>query len=67
MEVQQIEVTIDENGMVQIHVRGVKGEACLDITNPLEQALGGQLTREMTPEAQEEPRNPIDNSLSLKS
>ena len=67
MEVQEIEVTIDENGQVQIHVSGVKGEACLEITRPLEQALGGQLTREMTPEALEEPANPIDASLTLKS
>jgi len=67
MEVQEIEVTIDENGQVQIHVSGVKGEACLEITRPLEQALGGQLTREMTPEALEESANPIDASLTLKS
>ena len=67
MEVQEIEVTIDENGQVQIHVSGVKGEACLEITRPLEQALGGQLTREMTPEALEVPANPIDANLTLKS
>ena len=67
MEVQEIEVTIDENGQVQIHVTGIKGDACLDITRPLEQALGGQLTRTMTPEAMEEPGNAIDTSLTLKS
>jgi hypothetical protein len=67
VEIQEIEVTIDENGQVQIHVRGVKGEACLNITRPLEQALGGELSRAMTPEALEDPGNPIDSSLSLKS
>ncbi len=67
MEIQEIEVTIDENGQVQIQVRGIKGEACLDITHPLETALGGQLTRVMTPEALEGPANPNDASLSLKS
>jgi hypothetical protein len=67
MEVQEIEVTIDENGQVQIHVTGIKGDACLEITRPLEQALGGQLRREMTPEALEEPANPIDTTLTLKS
>ena len=67
MDVQEIEVTIDENGQVQIHVTGIKGDACLEITRPLEQALGGRLTREMTPEALEEPANPIDATLSLKS
>jgi hypothetical protein len=67
MEVQEIEVTIDENGQVQIHVTGIKGDACLEITRPLEQVLGGQLTREMTPEALEEPVHPIDTNLTLKS
>ncbi|MGD0006351.1 MAG: DUF2997 domain-containing protein [Anaerolineaceae bacterium] len=67
VEIQEIEVTIDKNGQVKIHVRGVKGEACLDITCPLETALGGELTRVMTPEALEDPGNPIDTSLSLKS
>lgn len=67
MDVQEIEVTIDENGKVQIHVRGIKGEACLDITRSLEQALGGELTREMTPESLEEPGNPIDANLSVQS
>ncbi len=57
MDVQEIEVTINKNGQVEIQVRGVKGLQCLDITAPLEQALGGKVTlREMTPEALEEIR-----------
>jgi hypothetical protein len=56
METQEIEVTIDKNGQVQVHVRGVKGDQCLDLTNGLEAALGGEVVlREMTPEAQENP------------
>lgn len=54
MELQEIEVFIDKDGQVRIHVRGVKGTACLGITAALEQALGGQVeVREMTPEAYE--------------
>jgi hypothetical protein len=54
MELQEIEVTIDQEGKVYIQVRGVKGTACLDITRELEEALGGQIElREMTPEALE--------------
>ncbi len=54
MDVQEVEVTIGKDGKVQVHVRGVKGEACLDITRALESALGGQVElREMTPEAGE--------------
>ncbi len=57
MDTQEIEVTIKKNGQVEIHVRGVKGAQCLEITQPLEQALGGKVTlREMTPEALEEAR-----------
>lgn len=57
MELQEIEITIDRNGAVGIHVRGVKGRACLDLTRPLEAALGGRVeTRELTPEAHEPAR-----------
>lgn len=54
MDVQEIEVTIRKDGKVQVHVRGVKGDACLEITQALEAALGGDVElREMTPEAGE--------------
>jgi hypothetical protein len=52
MDLQEIEVFIDKDGKVQVEVRGVKGESCLDLTKALEIALGGQIeSREMTPEA----------------
>ncbi len=55
MDVHEIEVNIDENGQVQVQVRGVKGLNCLDLTRDLEQALGGEvILREMTPEASED-------------
>jgi hypothetical protein len=54
MDLQEIEVTIGKDGKVQLHVRGVKGDACLDITRALEEALGGEVElRELTPEAGE--------------
>ncbi len=56
MDVQEIEVTINKNGQVEIQVHGVKGLQCLEITAPLEQALGKITLREMTPEALEEAR-----------
>lgn len=56
MELQEIEVTINQNGQVEVRVHGVKGAACLDITKGLEAALGGEIIiREMTPEALEQP------------
>jgi hypothetical protein len=63
MELQEIEVLIDKNGEVKIHVRGVKGSDCLLLTQDLEAALGGQVvSRESTPEALDQPGVEIDTS-----
>ncbi len=67
MDIQEIEVTIDKNGQVQIHVLGAAGTTCLDLTQGLEAALGGQvLSRQMTPESQDELGNPIDQNLQIR-
>jgi hypothetical protein len=67
MDVEEIEVTIDKNGKVQLHVRGVKGENCLDITRALEVALGGEVElREMTPDAGESIQLPKKTRLKQK-
>jgi hypothetical protein len=56
MEIQEVEVIVGKDGRVEITVRGVKGQACLDLTQSLETALGGiVISREMTPEALDEP------------
>jgi DNA-binding transcriptional regulator YdaS (Cro superfamily) len=68
MELQEIEVTIGKNGEVQVHVRGVKGKACLELTAALEAALGGQVTlREMTPEVDETEGLQNDLNLDIKN
>ena len=55
MNLEELEITINPNGQVEVRVRGVKGSACLEITKGLEDALGGEiLLREMTPEALEQ-------------
>ncbi|GAP14548.1 hypothetical protein LARV_02321 [Longilinea arvoryzae] len=67
MDVQEIEVTIGKDGKVQVHVRGVQGKACLDITRALENALGGEVeVREMTPEAIEGIQLPEETRLREK-
>jgi len=61
MNLQEIEVTIDPSGQVVVHVRGVKGDACLELTRSLEAALGGKIVlREMTPESLENPNRTGD-------
>jgi|OM-RGC.v1.035461412 hypothetical protein len=42
----ELEVTISENGEVQIEVKGVEGKRCLLITKELEELLGGELVGE---------------------
>jgi hypothetical protein len=67
MDVQEIEVTIGKDGKVQVHVRGVKGDACLEITQSLETALGGEVElREMTPEADENIQVPEKSRVKQK-
>jgi hypothetical protein len=57
LDVQEIHVFIEKNGEVRLEVRGVKGESCLDLTQALEAALGGDvIAREMTAEAAEQVR-----------
>jgi len=66
MELQEIDVFIEKDGQVRIEVRGVKGKSCLDLTAPLEQALGGQVeSREMTPEAYESVQEQVEERERL--
>jgi hypothetical protein len=52
---EELEITIDANGQVSIRVAGAKGGKCLDITKPIEEALGEVKVREMSPEYYEQP------------
>ena len=47
---QQIEITFNDLGSPTIHVTGVKGAACHDVTKALEKALGVIATSETTVE-----------------
>ncbi|HNS63325.1 MAG TPA: DUF2997 domain-containing protein [Anaerolineaceae bacterium] len=68
MDIQEIEITINKQGQVEVHVRGVKGKTCLELTRALEEALGGEvILREMTPEADETMDNPLDHQLDLRT
>jgi len=52
MDIQEIEVEIDGQGLVSLHVKGISGNACLSMTRDLEAVLGDViLNRQMTPEA----------------
>lgn len=52
MSDERVEVTIHPDGKVELHVVGVEGMSCVDITEPLVKALGGEvLSQELTQEA----------------
>ncbi len=40
---QELEITITPQGDVRIEVIGVKGKSCVDLTKPLEDALGSEV------------------------
>jgi hypothetical protein len=54
--VQEIEVVISPEGKVEVHVKGVKGASCVDLTRELERYLGGRVSnRRHTHEYDEQP------------
>jgi len=55
MDKEELEITIDANGQVSIKVAGAKGGKCLDITKPIEEALGEVKVRQMSSEYYEQP------------
>ncbi len=47
---QELEIMIDNTGAVTVHVNGVKGGKCMDLTKELEEALGVVVSRDKTGE-----------------
>ena len=60
MEMQELEITINREGKVQVAVRGVHGEGCLAVTRNIETAVGTVEEREYTAEYYEQPVNVTD-------
>lgn len=48
MGMEEIEIRVDQEGNVTLHVQGVHGEECRVITASLEEALGSVTERVMT-------------------
>lgn len=55
MEMQELEITIDREGRVQVQVKGVQGPSCLSLTRDLEAAVGVVTERTCSPAYYEEP------------
>lgn len=54
MEIQELEIIIDSNGITTIHVNGVKGSGCETLTKNLESRIGDVKEKNLTPEHFEE-------------
>jgi hypothetical protein len=55
MEMQELEITIDEEGRTQVQVRGIHGDDCLAVTKDLENAVGTVSERTFLAEYFEQP------------
>lgn len=55
MDMQELEIQIDRDGNVIVHVKGVKGDDCLLLTRSIEGALGKVTDRSLTHEHYEQP------------
>jgi hypothetical protein len=55
MDMQELEIQVDREGNVIVHVKGVKGDDCLLLTRSIEDALGRVTDRSLTHEHYEHP------------
>ncbi len=55
METHELEIEITPGGEIKVHVKGVKGPACMEYAELLEEILGVSGTRERTSEYYEAP------------
>jgi hypothetical protein len=54
METHELEIEITPAGEIRVHVKGVKGPACMEYAELIEEILGTSGTRERTSEYYEE-------------
>ncbi|MDP3564046.1 MAG: DUF2997 domain-containing protein [Methanoregula sp.] len=52
---QELEITIDNEGRVLVHISGVKGEDCIALTKNLENSVGDVQERSFSADYYEQP------------
>jgi hypothetical protein len=62
---QELEITIDNEGRVLVHVSGVKGEDCIALTKNLENAVGDVQERSFSSDYYDRPVQ-LSDSTYLK-
>ena len=63
---QELEITIDNEGRVLVHVSGVKGEDCIALTKNLENAVGAVQERSFSSDYYEQPVHVSDHTYLKK-
>ena len=53
MPEREFDLTIASNGEVELHVKGIKGRACLDVVKVFEQIVGEMKSQQPTSELYE--------------
>jgi hypothetical protein len=51
---EELEIVIEPDGTTRIHVKGIRGARCLDVTRKIEEELGDVIDRKYTSEYYEE-------------
>jgi hypothetical protein len=54
MGMEELEIVIEPDGTTHIHVKGIRGARCLDVTRKIEEELGEVIDRKYTSEYYEE-------------
>ena len=50
MPEREFDITIAKNGEVEVHVKGIKGRACLDVVKVFEEIVGQTKSQQQTSE-----------------
>ena len=50
MTQKEYEITIEPNGQVRLHIKGIKGSQCMDIAKLFEQIVGKEVSKDLTSE-----------------
>jgi hypothetical protein len=50
MAEREFDITIAKNGEVELHIKGVKGRACLDVVKVFEEIVGEMKSQQQTGE-----------------
>lgn len=67
MRTEQLRIRIKPDGKVEIKAEGIKGEGCLSVIRPFEEALGGvSENMEHTSEFYEKEETEISQDTTLK-